>query len=343
MFGIYRTILASLVVLQHFAGIRNVGSLSVTAFFCLSGFLMTLLVTGPYRGRIGDFAINRFLRLFPAYWATMAFVTTLFLLGVPGVRKAMGLPHSWEDWLLDIFYVNFAGERPVLIPTGWAVTNEIVMYALIAFGISRNRVFSIIWLAVSFVYFVWAVKFSPGGAYYTHFSVMAASLPFALGAVLFHFRDVIVSPRWLTLVGGIVAALCLYLLGRGWIPYKEVFDGYLTYWNLRILFIISNAVLILGLYQIAKQAPSSLRRFDDLVGRVSYPMYLNHYGAAMCAALIMSSEKGAQFGIAVWVISLILSILTAWLVDAPVERLRTRVREGKLSQAPSSSVAVKAA
>jgi peptidoglycan/LPS O-acetylase OafA/YrhL len=65
MFGTFRTILAALVVLQHFSPARLVGSMAVFAFFTLSGFLMTMLMDTTYRGRPEAFALNRFLRLYP--------------------------------------------------------------------------------------------------------------------------------------------------------------------------------------------------------------------------------------------------------------------------------------
>lgn len=50
MFGAYRTLLAITVVASHFGGMTGIGSIAaVFGFFSLSGFLMTLLVNGPYR------------------------------------------------------------------------------------------------------------------------------------------------------------------------------------------------------------------------------------------------------------------------------------------------------
>jgi peptidoglycan/LPS O-acetylase OafA/YrhL len=81
VFGIYRTFLALIVVFTHFGGGSFLfGRHAVFGFFCLSGFLMTLLIDGPYKGRPDAFAANRFLRLFPLYWATIA-LTALAILG----------------------------------------------------------------------------------------------------------------------------------------------------------------------------------------------------------------------------------------------------------------------
>ena len=78
MFGTYRTLLAIAVVATHFGGMSGLGLVAVFGFFSLSGFLMTLLVNGPYRGRPRAFLLNRFLRLYPLYWGVVSI--TLILL-----------------------------------------------------------------------------------------------------------------------------------------------------------------------------------------------------------------------------------------------------------------------
>ena len=67
--GTYRTLLAIAVVATHFGGVNGFGLVAVFGFYSLSRFLMTLLVTGPYQGRRKAFLLNRFLRLYPLYWA----------------------------------------------------------------------------------------------------------------------------------------------------------------------------------------------------------------------------------------------------------------------------------
>ena len=52
MFGIYRTILAIVVLISHFTGLHVASTWCVFGFFCLSGFLMTLLISEPCQGRM---------------------------------------------------------------------------------------------------------------------------------------------------------------------------------------------------------------------------------------------------------------------------------------------------
>lgn len=69
MFGTYRTILALMVVFLHLGGVPRIGAYAVFGFYCLSGYLMTLIMQTTYgysfQGVI-KYGINRFLRNYPS-------------------------------------------------------------------------------------------------------------------------------------------------------------------------------------------------------------------------------------------------------------------------------------
>ena len=69
--GLMRFLLAMAVVIAHTGAITVnfaliPANLAVEVFFAISGFYMSLIVTGKYRDRT-TFYINRFLRLYPVY------------------------------------------------------------------------------------------------------------------------------------------------------------------------------------------------------------------------------------------------------------------------------------
>ena len=74
--GILRVILAIAVVISHsesFLGLKFTGGLvSVQIFFIISGFYMTMILDNKYvgKGSYRLFLSNRFLRLYPIYWAS---------------------------------------------------------------------------------------------------------------------------------------------------------------------------------------------------------------------------------------------------------------------------------
>jgi peptidoglycan/LPS O-acetylase OafA/YrhL len=84
-----------------------------------------------------------------------------------------------------LFPALFPGDiTPRLSPPTWALTIEIRFYILIALGISKTYKRTLLWLAISIIFFAATYLFSLGGAH-RYSSIFAASLPFALGALVF--------------------------------------------------------------------------------------------------------------------------------------------------------------
>lgn len=297
----------------------------MTAFFALSGFLMTLLMDTTYRNRIGAFAINRFLRLYPTYWFTMLLMAGLILAGLPASRKDIGVP-PLEELAVDILYIVRWDDNPQLVLTAWAVTNEMIFYALIAFGISRTPNRALAWLAVS-VGITAALRTLTSGAGWQYFSPLAASLPFALGSVAYHYRHLVATKH----VRPIGAFCVVVLLISAWA--SLVMDSPAG----NFVFLGAATILTIVLFQI--KASSRMIKVDDWIGRLSYPMYLNHFGAAMIVmALFAFPRSGAwtpvvrsnDLVLTVCAVSIVLSVVTYHLVDKPVNSLRSALRRGTL-------------
>ena len=82
MFGIYRLILALMVMAFHLLNVPIIGEYAVFSFFVLSGFLMTTIMHDAYGysfAGIGRYAVNRFLRLYPTYWVVLVLSLALIL------------------------------------------------------------------------------------------------------------------------------------------------------------------------------------------------------------------------------------------------------------------------
>ena len=62
MFGIFRTLLALAVVVDHLGGVHGMGTYAVFGFYVLSGYLMTMVLHRTYGYSISGFsryALNR--------------------------------------------------------------------------------------------------------------------------------------------------------------------------------------------------------------------------------------------------------------------------------------------
>ena len=104
MFGFYRTMLAIWVMVFHLLDIPIIGPYAVYSFFVLSGFLMTTIMHESYgydSGGLKRYAINRFLRLYPMYWA-VAMASILVIIYVTPeyaalYNKTLHIPNSLES------------------------------------------------------------------------------------------------------------------------------------------------------------------------------------------------------------------------------------------------------
>ncbi len=92
MFGIYRYCLAFCVAISHLWGgmIGGPAAYAVWGFYCLSGYLMTLILNEKYgfspRG-LAKFAVNRALRIYPAYYVVCVGMFLLFYF-IRGPRRS---------------------------------------------------------------------------------------------------------------------------------------------------------------------------------------------------------------------------------------------------------------
>ena len=87
--GVWRLILAWMVIACHTKGYQelfsvDVGAIAVSKFFFISGFLMPLAYQTHYQKNgflkgCGRFYINRLLRIYPIYWASLLCVLGLYL------------------------------------------------------------------------------------------------------------------------------------------------------------------------------------------------------------------------------------------------------------------------
>jgi peptidoglycan/LPS O-acetylase OafA/YrhL len=343
MFGIYRTLLALFVVASHLMSITVIGQYAVHGFFILSGYLMTYIMSHNYGynlAGIRGFCINRFLRLFPTYWVLcVAIILILFFAGSTNTlafNYNMGIPRGTLSWLqnLTMFYVDMIPMtvNPRLSPPTWALTVEILFYALIAVGLSKTRRSTLVWAGLSVLYIIATHWFKLDNSY-RYSAVMAGSLPFAAGALLYHYRDHMAARLgWLKTRIGLATVVALFLLNClcgclvVLIGLNDAIRHICYYLNLLL-----NLTLIFALLD---GFPFSFpKRVDAIIGDYSYPLYLLHYPAGLASSLIIFGEVRRGFhidGFCVMCFTLILCVIvsyaiTRW-VDHPIQGFRSRLK-----------------
>ena len=169
--GYFRLLLAFFVVAQHLAGAKFLGSSAVQAFFIVSGFLMTSVMSKTYGYSAAGFSkfwLNRVLRLYPAYLLIILMtVTVLLSFGetfTRSVAPTIGWPSDLFEWAQNVTML-FANPVPIsvtprLSPPTWALTLELVCYFLISIGLTRTRTITWIWITLGSIFLIWALFFS---------------------------------------------------------------------------------------------------------------------------------------------------------------------------------------
>ena len=313
MYGTFRLALAIMVVMAHMGHVGSIGGMAVKGFFVLSGFLMTMLMDTTYRGRVGAFALNRFLRLYPTYWASMA-LSALILAFFPTSNGYLGYPHL-TSLPFQLLYLNTSDDTPNLLPTAWAVTNEIVMYILIGLGISKTIGRTAVWLSVSALYVACLPEFAPGNSGWDYFYPPAASLPFAVGAMAYHLRESLPRQWSLHVAASALAglAVAIYLA-----------DGPKFGQSANFLFMLSSAFLVPSLLYV--RSSELIRTWDGRLGSLSYPLYLIHFPGACITFALLHPWGVWQADYEVLACGLMLSAIIVVLIDNPIQKLRDAVR-----------------
>jgi len=338
MFGTLRTILALMVAAGHLTDQWQIGTYAVFAFYIISGYLMTLIMHESYgftgAGRV-RFALNRFLRLYPMYWA-VAIISALVIIWVGAdvagaYNKLMYLPTTLNEFLTiaSMLYIELFPNKvgPNLAPTTWAITVELFFYVAICLGLSRNKTIVTVWLIASSLYLIYVEVAGLGWAY-KYFPVMAASFPFSVGSMIYFLRkegfpSLGSSLLWqppvlaLLLVRNAVAVLVfpIYFLAG---------------------FYISLLLSIVLCYQIVsgegwgKLSASA----DKLIGDYSYPIYLLHWpiGLVMSyslfgTAILNPTGQGVLVLACALVATFLVSHLLLVLIDRPIQKLRVAVKK----------------
>jgi peptidoglycan/LPS O-acetylase OafA/YrhL len=334
MLDVYRFILALCVVQGHLAGAgESAPGLSwqaVFSFYVLSGFLMSLILNQDYgftAGGLVRFAINRWLRLFPIYYAVIV-VTALYIAFVGPLTQldqALTLPSTATAIFANLAIVtltgfNLAHEMQRLSPTTWSLAIEIFCYFLLAvyFAQSCTRLLFMLIVGIGVAAVQIFIDFDqPDYGFQDHYGVLQAGLiPFALGGLAYFYR----GARFYDYSGaklGLLGVLFLANFALGcWSDFHKYVSG---------LYVVAvlNVLLVPMLFtQTAKYS------WQKILGGLSYPIFLCHWfvGTLIVIYVPAIGGKGYMLFAAGTVGSVLFSLLLYYGIDRPIQALRASVK-----------------
>ncbi|MEU4548992.1 acyltransferase family protein [Nonomuraea dietziae] len=304
------------------APVAGLGILGVELFFVISGFVILMTIWG--RG-LGAFAWSRFVRLYPAYWMSLAAVAVVY-----GVLAAKPLDPKLSAGEYAINATMFQRLFDVQDASGvyWSLWAELRFYLLISIlviaGVTYGRVvaFMGVWLAAALP---------------VHF----------LGDHVAFFRDEIVlqivMPGY---AGYFIAGMALYLIhrfGSAWLPWLL----FAASW---VLSVDSALIRVAGRVKLAGAKAMPVTEFGVVftitlifavmamvalgylrmpsspaltaLGGATYPLYLFH--SVVAVALIpplVGTMPAWLIGVIATLVTLVLSYLVYSCAERPLQRL----------------------
>jgi len=318
----FRFYLAVCVLASHFVGPGIWGSGSVETFFCISGFLVTWIVTEQYAGRPFDYLFNRFLRIYPVYWACLAIgiaVVAIFPVTALAVDRTLFLPTTPAGWasqftIFGLYRVSNI-TQPQLLPTGWSLNVELYFYLVIGLVTAFRPRLTIALAAISTMIFVLA------GAHIlpipSYGDPIGNAQPFFLGSLAYHLRDR-VEQRWAPAILGAFVFIQLVPLGR--------FE-----WQVLLSSLVAPLAVVI-VWNMRLAFPTRVERLADLLGKLSYPVFLLHWSVAVPFAALGLGQV-TQFAL-VLPLTLAIALGVHAAVERPLESLRQRIRRQPLQASP---------
>ncbi|MEV4570647.1 acyltransferase [Nonomuraea sp. NPDC049419] len=310
------------------APLAGLGILGVELFFIISGFVILMSVWG--RG-LGAFARSRLVRLYPAYWLSLAAIAVLYGLTA---AKPLNPKLSPAEYLVNATMFQRLFKITDASGVYWSLWAELRFYLLIAIlvivGVTYRRVlvFGGVWLAAV---------------------VIARQLENPV-------VDEIVMPKYAPYF---VAGMALYLIhkhGNAWLPWLYVLAGYGLSWESALgrvhsridaagfknmpvtdagvivtitLVFAATALVALGLVRLR---PS---RLLTALGGTTYPLYLFHSVIAVALIPLLVGDLPPW---AVVTITTLTAIVVSYLVysfaERPIQRLLKPRRSPQITSAP---------
>lgn len=164
----------------------EVGKYGVQLFFVISGFV--IFWTLERTRRVGDFVLNRFARLYPAYWASLAITVALVAIA--------GLPNqgvsAWDIVLNITMFPDFLSAKAV-DGSYWTLQIELFFYVQMLFwyqvgALRRIRWVIAGWLLLATVYAIASLQGSPLSYTIRELLIVRYAHCFAVGILMYQMR-----------------------------------------------------------------------------------------------------------------------------------------------------------
>ena len=332
--GFIRLLLAISVIAYHYYPYSKIFSgfgteLAVNAFFIISGFYMTLIISEKYslkQNAYKMFLTNRFLRIYPIYWIILI-LTILFnfyLLKSGSIVNLFVYRHPFDilsDFTLLIrsdysnIYALFNNYPTVNV--AWTLVIELVFYIIAPFIVRRK-----LWIIVSLIIVSIIIKY--GIAYYEMLHHTWQRSGFFLASLCFFMLGVVsyriytqIKKRKIPKKFSLALLLVIIFITIFWAFVPSIFTlhkFYLKDWGYYFLLTVSIPVIFLSFKS---------NFLEILMGKISYPVYVSHFLVGSFFINVFGF-KNYTFGIFIVTIigTMIFSYILLRFIDEPIDKYR---------------------
>lgn len=299
--GTYRFILALLVVVSHTNEYHKVfqvdiGTVAVTSFFFISGFLIPLAFDTHYSAgssisAIGRFFYHRFLKIYPLYFASLAIVVAFTYLNF--LIRGRELPNGYGS--LTSFVQNFLliginqselyGSYHRFNNPAWSLDVELQFYLLVPFIYKAFKTHpsssKLVLLLASFVSCY--LMFYPAGLVDIDRSLLAYSFYFVAG--------------WFFFLSGRSQEFFLNLSYSLGISFSLLTIAFFIESIIIKTSLMSLSLMSLSCYFLVHQRRLSFSLLDKRLGELSYPIYILHFVLSPVVLLVLSLLRVSELSI----------------------------------------------
>jgi len=322
--NLFRFCLAVFVVAFHIAQRTpwQTAFVAVEGFFCISGFLVTLIVNEAYAGRPIAYLANRFLRIYPVYWACLLIgVAVVTLAPVASlINPAMVAPRTVQAAVpqIVIFGLYLADVR--VLPPAWSLSVELEFYLIVGLLTARSFRLTAALVPISATVSVLCAFHILPFPFYG--SPIGNADAFFIGSLTWHLRNRFTFEGWKPFA----AALSAFLL----LAFGPV---YLLPDSNSLLAAPVVALVILTGRRLPPAFSGRMARVAAWLGRMAYPVFLLHWPIAGIFFAAFDIHPGwLLFALTIATTSLVSAAVVA-LVDIPIERVRRGIRDGRAARA----------
>lgn len=300
-----RAIAALLVIIAHIErkmelfhlsvndNIARLGSIGVTLFFSLSGFLITylLLLEKEKFSKISvkDFYIRRFLRIWPLYYLVLLFVYLLIPYILPEYYSSEIERFGFKSAILNVFFLTNVTMAlkytPLIINPIWSIGVEEQFYLFWPWVVKAKNIFKIIFgiILIIPILKIVCLLFSSYNDFYkilytilsqTRFDTMAIG---GLFGILAYNKKI--TLKYITINATsfksknvqivVYVAMILFLL----FSFKKTV--YFNFYNYHILPFLSS-IILLNVIDVKSSIFNFENKITNYLGKISYSLYLLH-------------------------------------------------------------------